>query len=60
MKEKHLLMTIVLASSNQGKYEEFAALLGGIGLDVRLQSVFNLWEADEPFTTFVENALTKA
>jgi XTP/dITP diphosphohydrolase len=53
-------MTIVLASSNQGKCEEFAALLSEIGLDVCLQSAFNIREADEPFTTFVENALTKA
>lgn len=55
-----LLMTIVLASSNPGKLREFSALLGGIGLDVRPQSAFDIREADEPFATFVENALTKA
>lgn len=51
---------IVLASNNQGKLKEFGALLGAIGLDVRPQGEFNVPEADEPFATFVENALTKA
>ncbi|ASU39159.1 non-canonical purine NTP pyrophosphatase, RdgB/HAM1 family [Herbaspirillum sp. meg3] len=51
---------IVLASNNQGKLKEFGALLGEIGLDVRPQGEFNVPEADEPFATFVENALTKA
>jgi len=51
---------IVLASNNQGKLREFASLLGAIGLDVHAQSEFQVPEADEPFATFVENALTKA
>jgi len=51
---------IVLASNNQGKLKEFGALLGEIGLDVRPQGEFDVPEADEPFATFVENALTKA
>ncbi len=51
---------IVLASNNQGKLKEFGALLGAIGLDVHPQGEFNVPEADEPFATFVENALTKA
>lgn len=51
---------IVLASNNQGKLKEFGALLGEIGLDVRSQGEFNVPEAEEPFATFVENALTKA
>src|SRR5450830_750731 len=51
---------IVLASNNQGKLREFGALLGAIGLDVRPQGEFDVPEADEPFATFVENALTKA
>lgn len=53
-------MTIILASNNQGKLKEFSALLGEIGLNVRPQSEFGIQEADEPFATFVENALTKA
>src|SRR5450830_1655291 len=51
---------IVLASNNQGKLKEFGALLGEIGLDVRPQGEFNVPEAEEPFATCVENALTKA
>ena len=51
---------IVLASNNPGKLREFGALLGEIGLDVRPQGEFNVPEAEEPFATFVENALTKA
>jgi XTP/dITP diphosphohydrolase len=51
---------IVLASNNQGKLKEFGALLGAIGLEVHAQGEFNVPEADEPFATFVENALTKA
>ncbi|ALU89207.1 xanthosine triphosphate pyrophosphatase protein [Herbaspirillum rubrisubalbicans M1] len=51
---------IVMASNNAGKLKEFASLLGDIGLDVRPQGEFNVPEAEEPFATFVENALTKA
>ena len=51
---------IVLASNNPGKLKEFGSLLGAIGLDVRPQGEFNVPEAEEPFATFVENALTKA
>lgn len=51
---------IVLASNNPGKLREFASLLGEIGLDVRAQGEFQVPEAEEPFATFVENALTKA
>lgn len=51
---------IVLASNNQGKLKEFASLLGAIGLDVHPQGEFGVPEAEEPFATFVENALTKA
>nr|WP_034335532.1 RdgB/HAM1 family non-canonical purine NTP pyrophosphatase [Herbaspirillum sp. B39] len=51
---------IVMASNNAGKLKEFASLLGDIGLDVRPQGEFDVPEAEEPFGTFVENALTKA
>lgn len=51
---------IVLASNNPGKLKEFGALLGEIGLDVHAQGEFGVPEAEEPFATFVENALTKA
>jgi XTP/dITP diphosphohydrolase len=51
---------IVMASNNAGKLKEFASLLGDIGFDVRPQGEFDVPEAEEPFGTFVENALTKA
>jgi XTP/dITP diphosphohydrolase len=51
---------LVLASNNPGKLAEFGALLATIGFDVRPQGEFAVPEADEPFHTFVENALEKA
>ena len=51
---------IVLASNNAGKLREFASLLATIGREVHAQGEFNVPEAEEPFATFVENALTKA
>ena len=51
---------IVLASNNAGKLAEFQALLSTLDLDVRAQGEFNVPEAEEPYPTFVENALTKA
>jgi XTP/dITP diphosphohydrolase len=54
------MRTVVLASNNAGKVKEFNALLGPLGFDLRPQSEFDVPEADEPFMTFVENALTKA
>lgn len=51
---------IVLASNNQGKLKEFYQILSPLGVDLHSQSEFNVPEADEPFFTFVENALTKA
>lgn len=51
---------IVLASNNKGKVAEFQRLLAEVGMDVRPQGEFNVPEAEEPFMTFVENALAKA
>lgn len=51
---------IVLASNNTGKLKEFFQVLAPLGFNVRAQSVFNVPDADEPYGTFVENALTKA
>jgi len=51
---------IVLASNNAGKLKEFGSLLATVGREVHAQGEFNVPEADEPFATFVENALTKA
>ncbi len=52
--------TLILASNNAGKLAEFRSLLAPIGWDVHAQSEFAVPEADEPFCTFVENALQKA
>ncbi len=52
--------TLVLASNNAGKLKEFGQLLAPLGFDVRPQREFNVPEAEEPYPTFVENALTKA
>jgi XTP/dITP diphosphohydrolase len=52
--------TLVLASNNAGKLKEFGAMLAPIGFVVRSQGDFGVTEAEEPYPTFVENALTKA
>ncbi|MBK1891745.1 RdgB/HAM1 family non-canonical purine NTP pyrophosphatase [Undibacterium sp. 14-3-2] len=51
---------IVLASNNQGKLKEFYQILSPLGVELYSQSEFDVPEADEPFFTFVENALAKA
>src|SRR5438874_8853046 len=51
---------LILASNNAGKLKEFAELLGPIGFELHPQGEFDVPEAEEPFGTFVENALAKA
>ena len=51
---------IVIASNNAGKLREIAAILAPLGVEPVPQSKFNVPEAEEPYPTFVENALTKA
>jgi XTP/dITP diphosphohydrolase len=51
---------LILASSNAGKLKEFSQILGPIGFTLHAQSEFNVPDAEEPFATFVENALAKA
>lgn len=51
---------VVLASNNQKKINEMQHLLSDINLEIIPQSFFNIGEADEPYQTFVENALAKA
>jgi XTP/dITP diphosphohydrolase len=53
-------MTIVLASNNQGKLAELQTLFAPLGMTLVRQSELNIPEAEEPFRTFVENALAKA
>lgn len=50
----------MLASNNAGKLREFSALLGPLGFELHTQAEFGVPEADEPFHTFLENALAKA
>lgn len=51
---------VVLATGNPGKVREMSALLAEFGLEVLPQSDFNIAEADETGTTFIENAIIKA
>ncbi|MES1980725.1 MAG: RdgB/HAM1 family non-canonical purine NTP pyrophosphatase [Pseudomonadota bacterium] len=53
-------MKIVLASNNQGKLAELQAMLVPLGVQLVRQSELDIPEAEEPFRTFVENALAKA
>ncbi|WP_286235309.1 XTP/dITP diphosphatase [Thalassotalea sediminis] len=54
------MTTIVLATGNQGKVKELAALLANKGITVKPQSEFNVSDVPETGTTFVENAIIKA
>jgi XTP/dITP diphosphohydrolase len=54
------MMKIVLASNNQGKLRELQDMLAPLGLELVKQGDLNIPEAEEPFRTFVENALAKA
>ena len=53
-------MKIILASNNAGKLAELQAILAPLGLELVTQASLGIPEAEEPYRTFVENALTKA
>jgi XTP/dITP diphosphohydrolase len=53
-------MKIVLASNNLGKLAELRALFAPLGFELVAQGDLGIPEAEEPFHTFVENALAKA
>ncbi|CAN5770822.1 RdgB/HAM1 family non-canonical purine NTP pyrophosphatase [soil metagenome] len=53
-------MKLVLASNNKGKLAELQAMFAPLGVELVRQSELNIPEAEEPFRTFVENALAKA
>ena len=53
-------MKIVLASNNPGKLAELQAMLAPLGVVLVKQADLGIPEAEEPFRTFVENALAKA
>lgn len=50
----------VLASGNKGKLKEFNRLFSPHGVELLPQAEFGVAECEEPFHTFVENALAKA
>ena len=51
---------MVLASNNKGKLAELQAMFAPLGWQLIAQAELHIPEADEPFHTFVENALAKA
>lgn len=53
-------MRLVLASNNAKKMKEMSALLTPLGIELVPQGALGVPEAEEPFDTFVENALAKA
>ena len=53
-------MKIVLASNNSGKLAELQSMFSPLGVQLLRQSDLGVGEAEEPFRTFVENALAKA
>jgi XTP/dITP diphosphohydrolase len=53
-------MKIVLASNNPGKLAELQAMLAPLGVELVRQADLGIPEAEEPYRTFVENALVKA
>lgn len=54
------MQQIVIASGNKGKLAEFSHLFETFNIDVRAQSEFDITDAEETGTTFVENAIIKA
>jgi XTP/dITP diphosphohydrolase len=53
-------MKLVLASNNAKKLVELQALFAPLGIELVTQGSLGIPEAEEPFDTFVENALVKA
>lgn len=51
---------LVIASGNAGKLREIAHLLAPLTLEIIPQAQLNVPECDEPYCTFIENALAKA
>lgn len=53
-------MRLVLASNNAKKLGELRALFAPLAIELVTQGSLGIPEAEEPYLTFVENALTKA
>jgi XTP/dITP diphosphohydrolase len=54
------MQKLVLASNNSGKLREFQALLAPLQFEVIPQGQLGIPSCEEPFHTFIENALAKA
>ena len=55
-----MIQQLVLASNNRGKLAELQAMFAPLGVSLVAQGTLDIPEAEEPFHTFVENALAKA
>ncbi|MCC2675646.1 MAG: rdgB [Ramlibacter sp.] len=53
-------MKLVLASNNPGKLAELQAMFASLDIELVRQGDLGVPEAEEPYRTFVENALAKA
>ena len=53
-------MKLVVASNNPGKLREFDEMLAPLGWEIVPQKVLGIAECEEPYHSFVENALAKA
>jgi XTP/dITP diphosphohydrolase len=51
---------LLLASNNRGKLAELQDMFAPLGVQLISQADLNIPEAEEPFHTFIENALAKA
>lgn len=51
---------LVIATGNKGKLREIQHILEPLQIEVIPQSTLNVPECEEPFCTFIENALAKA
>ncbi|MES1988025.1 MAG: RdgB/HAM1 family non-canonical purine NTP pyrophosphatase [Pseudomonadota bacterium] len=51
---------LVIASGNKGKLREIEHILAPLQIEIIPQNALNVPECEEPFCTFIENALAKA
>lgn len=51
---------LVIASGNKGKLREIQHILAPLSIEIIPQDTLNVPECEEPFCTFIENALAKA
>src|SRR5205814_5649962 len=57
---EEMISRLVLASANPGKLREFSRLFEPLGVATIAQRELGIRDADEPHSTFIENALAKA